>query len=888
MTIQVFQGRLRQRFSTLTVITAVNPILLEGEVWIEKNATTGRSTGRRKVGDGQVSGNTITGTAFNDLPYEPGNGETGDVVGPATSVDGRAALFDGITGKLLRQSDAAPVLEGSTPTLAGLTITGTGPVIIPHIHGTIAGNFYVHVRNDSGGSLAAGTPVYVTGSVGDTDRVRVAAADPTNPAKMPAFGLLEATLANNGDGNAVVLGELRPFNTAAYTLGSQLYIGAGGTLVATPPTTGKVQAVGSVARVSATTGTVLVQIGASLGTAAATDATAYDPAGSASTAISSHVAAADAHPGYLTPAEANAAYDAIGSAATVATAANARLNLFRDARTFWVSKRTGASDSNNGTSPGEPFLTVGAAVAAANAFRVANPTEFAAIEIGPGTYVEAALPMRLRPNILVRSLKQRSVRIKPAAGQELNSFFAVDSGDMICDITFAGHQAVNTSETDSSVGTRAWAIQFNNLANGGLGPILTASPYIKDCLSLTAEDDAGEAGSTSTGDCGGGVEVDGSKVHPDSPIRSMVVYGFTQQNLGGPGCVVKNDGYAELVSFFGLFGTWHVQCETGGQATMSGGGCSEFGIYGLVADGYSPTAIFTGALRVEALAAATTVDVVSMTANRLGTSSRPAAGQLMLISGEKYVVQSSTPITSGGVVVADNDPTRAGYRVTFYSPDGIGLDANVAQGVTADFRLRSQISAGCHSANYVGSGTNYAALPWNGGIPNRANEAVERNYGRVFGAIVNDVGDFKIAGGTFAVDGTTGSVTINTDQFNLSGLNAIGPFSRNGGVSTVGVQLQEVSNDANLIASTGQADGNTAPTQLAVKTYLDTNYSKAFNFEQVTPSTTWTINHNLGYKPAIDLFSVGSQEIDGGVVHTSDNQTVVTFTVATAGFARLN
>jgi hypothetical protein len=607
-----------------------------------------------------------------------------------------------------------------------------------------------------------------------------------------------------------------------------------------------------------------------------------------SAAVDAHAAAADPHPGYLTPAEGNAAYEAIGAAAAVQASLSARLNQFRDARTYWVSKRAGASDSNNGTSPGEPFLTVGAAVSAANGYRAANPSELVVIEIGPGTYVEPALPMRLATNILVRGIKQRTVRIKPAAGQELSSFFAVDSGDMICDITFAGHQAANTSETDSSVGTRAWAIQFNDQANGGLGPILFASPYIKDCLSLTAEDDAGEAGSTSTGDCGGGVEVDGAKVHPNSPIRSMVVYGFTQQNLGGPGCVVKNDGYAELVSFFGLFGTWHVQCERGGQATMSGGGCSEFGIYGLVADGYSPTAIFTGSLRVAALAASTTVDVVSMTSNRLGSSSRPAAGQLMLISGEVYVVQSSTPITSGGAVVADSAPTRAGYRVTFYSPDGVGLDANVDQGVTVDFRLRSQISAGCHSANYVGAGTNYLALPWNGGIPNRANEAVERNYGRVFGAIVNDVGDFKIAGGTFAVDGTTGAVTINTDQFNLSGLNAIGPFSRNGGVSTVGVQLQEISNDANLIASTGQADGNTVPTQFAVRSYLDSNYAKSFNFEQVTPSATWTINHNLGYKPAIDLFSVGSQEIDGSVVHTSSNQVVVTFNVPTAGFARLN
>jgi hypothetical protein len=530
-----------------------------------------------------------------------------------------------------------------------------------------------------------------------------------------------------------------------------------------------------------------------------------------------------------TAADATAGRTAIGAeqagaAAGVQTALTARLDQFRDARTFYVSKRAGASDSNNGTSPGEPFLTIGAAVAAANAFRVANPSEFAAIEIGPGTYVEPALPLRLRPNILLRGIKQRCIRVKPAAGQELSSFVAVDSGCMVCDITFAGHQAQNTSPTDSSVGTRAWAIAFNEQANGGQGVILTASPYIKDCLSLTAEDDTGEAGSTSTGDCGGGVEVDGAKCHPSSPIRSMVIYGFTQQNLGGPGAVVKNDAYAELVSFFGLFGTWHVRCETGGQATMSGGGCSEFGIYGLVADGYSPTSLFTGSLRVVATAGDTSVDVVSLSSNRLGSSSRPAAGQVLLLGGQGYVVQSSLPITAGGVVVPDSDPARAGYRVSFFNPTGAGLVANAAQGAAASFRQRSQISAGCHSANYVGSGTNYSALPWNGGVPIRANEIVETNFGRVFGLIVNDIGDVRIANGAFEIDGTTGEVTINTSSFNLSGLNAIGPFSRNGGISTVGVQLQEVSNNTSLLASTGASDGNTAPTQSAVRSYVDNRF----------------------------------------------------------------
>jgi hypothetical protein len=45
----------------------------------------------------------------------------------------------------------------------------------------------------------------------------------------------------------------------------------------------------------------------------------FDAAGSAASAVSDHEAAADPHPGYLTPTEGDAAYDAAGSAAAVAS-----------------------------------------------------------------------------------------------------------------------------------------------------------------------------------------------------------------------------------------------------------------------------------------------------------------------------------------------------------------------------------------------------------------------------------------------------------------------------------------------------------------------------------------------------------------------------------------
>jgi hypothetical protein len=61
----------------------------------------------------------------------------------------------------------------------------------------------------------------------------------------------------------------------------------------------------------------------------------------------------------------------------------------------------------------------------------------------------------------------------------------------------------------------------------------------------------------------------------------------------------------------------------------------------------------------------------------------------------------------------------------------------------------------------------------------------------------------------------------------------------------------------------------------------------AFTFTQASPATTWTINHNLGYRPVVELFSAGGVEMIAEVVHTTVNQVVVSFVVATAGSARL-
>jgi len=60
----------------------------------------------------------------------------------------------------------------------------------------------------------------------------------------------------------------------------------------------------------------------------------------------------------------------------------------------------------------------------------------------------------------------------------------------------------------------------------------------------------------------------------------------------------------------------------------------------------------------------------------------------------------------------------------------------------------------------------------------------------------------------------------------------------------------------------------------------------AYTHTQNTAATTWTINHNLGRRPTITLFNVGNQVIEANLIHTSTNQAIAYFTVATRGTAR--
>jgi len=62
----------------------------------------------------------------------------------------------------------------------------------------------------------------------------------------------------------------------------------------------------------------------------------------------------------------------------------------------------------------------------------------------------------------------------------------------------------------------------------------------------------------------------------------------------------------------------------------------------------------------------------------------------------------------------------------------------------------------------------------------------------------------------------------------------------------------------------------------------------SYDHVQSSAATTWTVNHNLGRLPIVSLRSVGGVEIEGDVVHVSNNQAQITFNISTAGTARFN
>jgi len=428
------------------------------------------------------------------------------------------------------------------------------------------------------------------------------------------------------------------------------------------------------------------------------------------------------------------------------------------------------NDSFDGHRIINPKRTIKNAVASANAGDI--------VYVVPGVYQET-LPIDITvSNLSIVGQSIRSCFIHPTAATETETMFRCNSGTYITGFTFAGLKASGTRggnpiDSDSTYGlptNQGWVAGFYP------GCVVKKSPYIQNCTnfadsgidnnSFDPNNFQGTGGDLTSAPTGGGILVDGSLPSVSSPLRSFVVDSFTQICLDGPGCLVANNGYAQLVSFFGTFCHYHTKALSGGQVNLTNS-TTDFGRYGLIADGKSTTAIFTATANGDATAGDITFAINQPVDNWFGSATRPLDNMLVQVGSDIYPILSSSPNGLGwNITISNPNPSnRAENR---------GLTNSHNNGAAVSFYLRSLVSTSGHTFEYAGSGTDYTALPENGGVANELNQTININEGRVWQSSTDQNGKFKV-GDTFEVDQKTGFVTIDPQAYSTNLVSDLSP-----------------------------------------------------------------------------------------------------------------
>ena len=401
------------------------------------------------------------------------------------------------------------------------------------------------------------------------------------------------------------------------------------------------------------------------------------------------------------------------------------------------------------------------------------------VVVAPGVYQET-LPIQIqRNNVSIVGQALRSCFVQPTQATETNTMFECNSGTLLANMTFVGLKASGTRgnstyDDDATYGlpeNQGWACAFYS------GATIKKSPYIQNCTNFTDSSidnsvkydqtnlpAGGLGGDNTSAMSGGGILCDGSVPASSSPLRSFVVDSFTQVALDGPGILCTNNGYAQLVSFFGTFCHYHAKALNGGQLNLSN--CTtDFGRYGLIADGRSTSAQITGSSVGTAAAAATSVVVDGLAAQGGFFSNQPGSTMIMEVGGNDYQILDASQVSG-------NQCTINIYRATNADPNtNLGLVAQINNNTSVSFKLRSYISTGGHTFEYVGSGTDYSAHPDYGGQANELNQVIELggtgsadaqiyNRGKVWQSSTDENGLFKV-GDKFKVDQRRGTITLD-------------------------------------------------------------------------------------------------------------------------------
>ena len=253
------------------------------------------------------------------------------VLGPASAVDNNIPLFDGTTGKLIKDGGKAlPTTDivgvDDTQTLTNKTITSPtisgGTAVLSSVQlsggtgtqGTLTWNadeetldlvnndavlqigqeMYVHVRNNSGVTIPDGTPVMATGTVGASGRITIGLMDGTDPTYAKYYiGITTESIINGDDGKVTTMGKVRGLDTTGtpytetWVEGNVIWISTttAGNLTNIEPTSGLGLAIAFVITGHATSGVLMSR-------ATSMDDNAYTPIAHITDTVDAHDASA--------------------------------------------------------------------------------------------------------------------------------------------------------------------------------------------------------------------------------------------------------------------------------------------------------------------------------------------------------------------------------------------------------------------------------------------------------------------------------------------------------------------------------------------------------------------------------------------------------------------